>query len=41
MFYSCTMEGDPDERFWCSTDVDESGKHIDGNWGYCSEECYS
>ena len=41
IFYSCTTEGDPDGRFWCSTNVDESGKHIDGNWGYCSEECYS
>ena len=40
-FYSCTTESDPNGRFWCSTDIDESGKHIDGNWGYCSEECYS
>ena len=40
-FNSCTDEEDPDGRFWCSTKLDESGKHIQGNWGYCSEDCFS
>ena len=38
---TCTTDQDPDDRFWCSTKVDRSGKHVNGNWGYCSEECLS
>ena len=39
-FNSCTDVTDPDGRFWCSSKVDESGKHIQGNWGFCSEDCF-
>ena len=38
---ACTNESDPDNRFWCSTKVDRSEKHVEGNWGYCSEDCFS
>ena len=38
---ACTTDLDPDKRFWCSTKVDRSGKHVSGNWGYCSEDCLS
>ena len=24
---------------WCSTKVDEMGKHTKGNWGNCDENC--
>ena len=40
-FDACTNDSDPDGRLWCSTKVDRSGKHINGNWGYCSEDCFS
>ena len=37
---------DPDDKLWCSTKVDRSGKHVGrkGHWGYCenwkfSESC--
>ena len=36
---ACTDNADPDGRYWCSTKVDRSGKHIATNWGYCSDEC--
>ena len=37
----CITEDDPDGWFWCSTNIDENGKHIPGkrNWGYCSARC--
>ena len=30
-----------DETPWCSTKVDENGKHVSGQdqWGYCEETC--
>ena len=34
--HSCFNSHD-DEHFWCSTEVDKSGKHIPGHWGYCTE----
>ena len=37
---ACTDVQDSDGRFWCSTKVDRSGKHISDNWGYCSDECF-
>ena len=40
-FDACTTELDPDGRFWCSTKVDNSGKHVSGNYGYCSDDCFS
>ena len=37
----CITETDPDNRYWCSTKVNENLEHTDsiGNWGYCSESC--
>lgn len=39
MFNGCTTKVDPDFKPWCSTFVDENGKHVGGYWGYCEEEC--
>lgn len=33
------MDKDEDDKFWCSTKVDENGVHIDGEWGYCDRDC--
>ena len=37
----CITETDPDNRYWCSTKVNENLEHADGigNWGYCSQLC--
>ena len=39
----CTTDGnDPgDVKAWCSTKVDDSGKHVggEGNWGSCELKC--
>ena len=34
----CITETDPDDRHWCSTNVDDDLEHIGGlgNWGFCS-----
>ena len=39
--HECITETDPDNRYWCSTKVNENLEHDDsiGNWGYCSESC--
>jgi hypothetical protein len=39
--HECITETDPDNRYWCSTKVNENLEHADsiGNWGYCSESC--
>ena len=28
-----------DTKAWCATEVDGSGKHISGNWGFCEPAC--
>ena len=40
-FWTCIDKSDPEGRFWCSTKVDKTGKHIGGSgeWGYCPEGC--
>ena len=30
---------DDPEGFICSTLVDKSGNHVQGNWGYCGPNC--
>ena len=37
----CITDTDPDDRYWCSTKVDENLDHIPGNgyWGYCDQSC--
>lgn len=37
----CTDLSDPDGKFWCSTKVDDQGKHVGGadQWGYCDDNC--
>ena len=39
-FHGCTLFDD-DPKPWCSTLVDEEGKHVGerGKWGYCGNEC--
>ena len=27
------------EKYWCSAEVDEDGKHVIGSWGYCDKNC--
>ena len=34
-YTSCTNDTDDNGKFWCSTKVDNEGKHTKGNWGYC------
>ena len=40
-YNGCTMHGIEDTEYmpWCSTKVDDDGKHTKGNWGDCSSEC--
>ena len=37
----CITETDPDDKYWCSTKVNENLEHADGigNWGYCGQSC--
>ena len=37
----CITDTDPDDRYWCSTKIDENLEHIPGNgyWGYCDQSC--
>ena len=34
---ACITEGDPEERLWCSVEVDGRGDHVAGQarWGHC------
>jgi hypothetical protein len=34
----CITDTDPDDRYWCSTKVDDDLEHYGGkrNWGFCS-----
>jgi len=40
-YTSCTVEGHPDQKTWCSTKVDSQGVHVDGggHWGVCGKGC--
>ena len=38
--YNSCIDMDMDKP-WCSTKVDETGKHMRGNWGNCDESCLS
>ena len=37
----CTWDSDAGNSAWCSTKVDNDGKHIGGhgNWGNCASKC--
>ena len=39
MYNSCTRDGDPNNKPWCSVKVDNTNTHIQGNWGHCNEFC--
>ncbi len=38
-FDACTIETDPEGKYWCSTKLDEDGNHQRGEWGYCDLDC--
>ena len=38
IYHSCPWAFE-DKKRWCSTKVDEDGKHLTGNWGHCGAEC--
>jgi len=40
-YAGCTDDRDPDEKYWCSTEVDSQGEHLGGKkaWGYCPQDC--
>ena len=33
----CFLLGDG--KSWCSTKTDNNGNYIEGEWGYCSDNC--
>lgn len=35
---SCTTDGDPNSKPWCSTRTDNANKHLSGFWGHCQTE---
>ena len=41
VYSGCTTVSDPDNKPWCSTKVDNYGKHVGSHdeWGYCGEQC--
>ena len=43
VYNSCTdMRKDvTNNKPWCSTKVDETGRYMHGNWGNCDESCLS
>ena len=38
-YTTCTKSGRNSCKPWCSTKVDESGIHIEENWGFCNSGC--
>ena len=38
-YAGCTSDSDINDKLWCSTQTDQSGRHAgETNWGYCKEE---
>ena len=38
-YTTCTKSGKNSCKPWCSTKVDESGTHMEDNWGVCNRGC--
>jgi hypothetical protein len=38
-YSKCTPFTDPDNKPWCSTKTDSSGKHTKGSWAHCGAGC--
>ena len=38
-YNSCTNDHDKNQKFWCSTEVDENGDSFKTRWGYCDPAC--
>ena len=38
-YTGCTTDLDDLDNYWCSTDINEFGEHISGQWGYCDSLC--
>ena len=41
-YISCTRDWDPQNRLWCSVEVDTTGQHVTklGRWGHCGRSCF-
>ena len=37
-YHTCKLD-EKDGSRWCSTKIDESGQHLQGNWGNCGSDC--
>merc|ERR1712051_1181286 len=37
-YHTCKLD-EKDGSRWCSTKIDESGQHLQGNWGNCRSDC--
>ncbi len=40
-YNNCTIVNDPDDKPWCSTNLDEDGNHVVSGryWGHCDQDC--
>ena len=39
VYEGCPVDSSDKTRRWCSTKIDENGKHVNGNHGFCSKSC--
>jgi len=39
LLQGCTTDFDPDGRYWCATELDDSLYPKGGQWGYCGTNC--
>jgi hypothetical protein len=37
--HGCIADDEFGGKFWCSTKVDDKGKHVSGFWGHCGQGC--
>merc|ERR1711971_1032191 len=38
-YNGCPIDPIDETKRWCSTKTEETGVHVNGNWGYCSPGC--
>ena len=39
VYEGCPVDSSDKTRRWCSTKIDKNGKHVNGNYGFCSKNC--
>ena len=39
VYEGCPVDRKDKTRRWCSTKIDKDGKHVNGNYGFCSKNC--